>query len=355
MVVGRKRSRRLDLPPGLHFDARRQTYYYRPTAGDRKSIQFGRVTRAQAVQEWAKLAIPEMAEPGTLAEPVQDYLVRGLPLVKAVATQAEYRRIAAKVIERWGKGRYAKTAEQAMRGAFLSPAIFTAYLDAYRRSEPGGVQANRDVRFVSTVFGWAIARGHTLFNPTAGCLYIPETERRVLVDDEAMRKLLVAANDPLALMMRLGRVTGMRQTDLRLLKRTQIRDSLIHVKQSKTGVEQEWEISGDVAHVLEVATKLPGRSRSIYVFPTRRGTPYTLSGLQTLWRRACERAGVSGIQFRDIRKTAINVAPRADQTDFAGHRDPRTTERHYKVKPKRVSPLADNSPPPLASDGKKRG
>jgi len=43
--------------------------------------------------------------------------------VKAAATQAEYRRIAAKAIERWGKERYAKAAEQVMRGAFLSPAI----------------------------------------------------------------------------------------------------------------------------------------------------------------------------------------------------------------------------------------
>jgi len=39
---------------------------------------------------------------------VQDYLVRGLPLVKAVATKAEYRRIAAKVVDRWGKERYAQ-------------------------------------------------------------------------------------------------------------------------------------------------------------------------------------------------------------------------------------------------------
>jgi integrase len=60
------------------------------------------------------------------------------------------------------------------------------------------------------------------------------------------------------------------------------------------------------------------------------GVPYSERALQALWYRACKAAGVSGYQFRDIRKRAINEArERGDATAFAGHKDPRTTHRNY--------------------------
>jgi hypothetical protein len=67
--------------------------------------------------------------------------------------------------------------------------------------------------------------------------------------------------------------TGMRLTDVRLLRVQQITDGCIDLSQSKTDNDQRWEITPAVRGILDEAAKLPGRAVSMYVFPTRRGTP----------------------------------------------------------------------------------
>ena len=117
-------------------------------------------------------------------------------------------------------------------------------------------------------------------------------------------------------------------------------DGEIRIGQHKTGTAQDWQITPAVQAVLDEAMKLPGRDRSMYVFPNRQGQPYAESALQTLWYRACKPAGVTGYQFRDIRKRAINEArERGDATEFAGHKDPRTTHRNYFTEAAKVKPL----------------
>jgi len=87
----------------------------------------------------------------------------------------------------------------------------------------------------------------------------------------------------------------------------------------------------------------------MYMFPIRRGQPYTESAPQTPWYRACKAAAVTGCQFQEIHKRAINEAKeRPDATEFAGHTDPRathpTTSPKAKLKPLRreyhLHPLA---------------
>jgi|SRR5438105_12940068 len=63
----------------------------------------------------------------------------------------------------------------------------------------------------------------------------------------------------------------MRATDVRLLRVQQIHDGIIDLAQSKTGSEQQWEITPAVQAILDEAASLPGRARSLYVLPTLRG------------------------------------------------------------------------------------
>jgi integrase len=227
-----------------------------------------------------------------------------------------------------------------MMGEYLKPLDFTIYLDAFRNGERGSTQANHDVRLVSTMFSWAIARGYTLFNPVSGALYVSEKVRKVRLDDATREKIRAKVRPALALMIELAALTGMRKTDLRFLTCQQVVDGEIRVGQHKTGTAQDWEITPAVQAVLDAAAKLPGPDCSMYVFPNRRGQPYTESALQTLWYRARKAAGVSGYQFRDIRKRAINEArERGDATAFAGHKDPRTTHRNYFTEAAKVKPL----------------
>src|SRR5262249_53209851 len=134
--------------------------------------------------------------------------------------------------------------------------------------------------------------------------------------------------------------TGMRLTDVRRLRVQQIQDGIIELSQSKTKNAQQWEITSAVQAILDEAATLPGRGVSMYVFPKRNGTPYTEQGVHHMRRRALERAGLKDLQFRDIRKAAINEARRQGMNaqEFAGHADPRTTAKHYLNGPVKVRP-----------------
>ena len=53
------------------------------------------------------------------------------------------------------------------------------------------------------------------------------------------------------------------------------------------------------------------------------------------------RAGLKDLQFRDVRKAAVNEAKKLGRNaqEFAGHSDPRTTEKHYLNEPVVVKPI----------------
>jgi integrase len=78
----------------------------------------------------------------------------------------------------------------------------------------------------------------------------------------------------------------------------------------------------------------------MYVFPTSKGTPYSEQEVHYMRRQALAKAGLTGLQHRDIRKAAINEAKRLGMNaqEFAGHADAHTTEKHYLNEPVKVRP-----------------
>ena len=81
----------------------------------------------------------------------------------------------------------------------------------------------------------------------------------------------------------------------------------------------------------------PAADAAFDVFPTRRDTPYTDSGLQDAWRTARKKAGLEDVKGRSaiLRTTELNAIHRegGDATAAAGHADKRTTYRHYISEP----------------------
>jgi integrase len=155
----------------------------------------------------------------------------------------------------------------------------------------------------------------------------------------------------LRLIASLSDVTSLRKTDCRLLQLSDITEERVIVKPSKTNRKGNkappalaFARTPAIEAILEEAKTLPGRKISLFVFPTKKGTPYTENALQLAWQRTKKRAGLEKVDvvFRDIRTTEINQIHDAggDATTAAGHADKRTTERHYinvatKVTPRR--------------------
>src|SRR5262249_27563238 len=80
------------------------------------------------------------------------------------------------------------------------------------------------------------------------------------------------AGPRMRLMIEFAWRTGARQTDIRMLQVQQIRAAL-EITQSKTQMQQDWEITPELKALPAAAEKLPGRARSMFVFPQRNGQP----------------------------------------------------------------------------------
>lgn len=101
MKVGRKRTLRHDLPPGLRFDPTWETYHYRATrGGERLYVPFGKISREAAIKAYWKIVGPQKDEPaaGTVGELIDRYLHDELPRRQRVGkmkaiTATEYERI----------------------------------------------------------------------------------------------------------------------------------------------------------------------------------------------------------------------------------------------------------------------
>jgi integrase len=343
MTMGRPRKKRKDLPPGLYWSERRGFYYYRVLRGETTYAGIGKVNREKAIKAWVKITNRAELETtaGTFGELIDLFLRVELPRVKTEKTRNEYQRQCEKLRQRWGAEAYGQSDSDSVARRGLRRAVFHRHLRDCELRGGAIVQANHDVRLAHRIFEVAIQQGLTEYNPVGSVEYITTKPRKRELTQADVDALASAATPVFRLMVRLGEATGMRLTDIRLLRVQQIHDGIIDLAQSKTGNDQQWEITPAVQAILDEAAKLPGRTVSMYVFPSRRGTPLSEPSAMQMRRRAVKKAGLSDLQFRDIRKAAINEAKRQgrDATEFAGHSDPKTTKKHYLNEPVKVKPI----------------
>lgn len=136
----------------------------------------------------------------------------------------------------------------------------------------------------------------------------------------------------------LAYLTFQRQGEIRRLLWTDMDDEWIRFRPAKTesttGAKVRWRRTPEINAVLERARKI-GKVKSLFVIHNLKGQPYTKSGVETAWARACERAGVEDAHFHDLRAKAQTDAKAAGYTmeqirDGATHADTKTTEGYIK-------------------------
>ena len=192
----------------------------------------------------------------------------------------------------FGRFKLARTAAESGRHDVLRMLDVDQYLRKHEGAR-GAVQANRVIAVLSAMFAFGRRCGMTSYNPCEGAERNTEQPRKRVLSAELRTQIMAVASPALRLMCELSDVTSMRKTDVRLLLLSKVGPDEIIVESSKTGIKRAYQMTPAVRAVLQAAAKLPGRKISLYVFPTRRGTPYSESVLQTLWKRAKEKAGLA--------------------------------------------------------------
>lgn len=94
--------------------------------------------------------------------------------------------------------------------------------------------------------------------------------------------------------------TGQRQGDLLRLPWRSYDGKTIKVKQSKTGTRVVIPVGASLKAVLDAELR-----RATTILANTRGHPWTAAGFQTMWAKACSKAGVHGRTFHDLRGTAV--------------------------------------------------
>lgn len=325
--MGRRRKHNRHLPAGMYL--RHGAYYY-VARGNwiRLAREYG-----PALIRYADFvgSVPKVK---TVRDAIAHYLGSSAKRL-APATMDAYRRSAANLI--------------AVFGDMDLQDVTAAHVYRYL-TESGNVQANRDRALLSVAYTHARRTGafpRAADDPTKGLQFRnPEKPRLRYVTDDEQVALLLSASPKLACIQRFLHLTALRQSDALRVRLADIDDEGIHSRTNKTGVPLVITWTPDLRSCVDEANQLWSRGGKEFLFESmprgkhaKRGPgPYTVSGLQSLWRVARARSGVKNVRLHDLRRKASSDLDEAHATSLLGHKDPRITKRHYRAKPARVKP-----------------
>ena len=96
--------------------------------------------------------------------------------------------------------------------------------------------------------------------------------------------------------------TGQRKGDVLTMRWDAIKDGGVHVKQQKTGKRVWVPIHPMLADEIAAIER-----KDMTIVARRDGKPYTISGFNAVWRRQQKKHGFTGLQFRGLRRNAVNA------------------------------------------------
>jgi integrase len=145
------------------------------------------------------------------------------------------------------------------------------------------VVANREVACLSTVYNYGMRAGECQTNPCKGVRRNPQPPRTRYVDHAEFEAAMTDAPEAFQDFMLALYLTGLRQGEIRTLKKTQVTAERITVREPKTGKLVVVEIGDRLRPVLlRACSRTPN---SPYVFTNTQGDPWTVWAIQSQSRR----------------------------------------------------------------------
>lgn len=316
-TMGRRRTTNLDLPPRMHLS--KGSYFYVTTTVPRKWISLGK-DRTAALIEWARIeGDKKPLETGTFEAAWKRYAIEVLPQ-KAARTQSDNRKEAENLTSVFGK----------VQLDDITPQHVRQYLDI--RGQSARTRANREKALLSHVFNMAREWGYTnAANPCAGVRGHKTPGRDRYVTEAEYQALWNAATQPLRDAMDLALLTGQRPADVLKMRRTDIRDGSLWLKQNKTSKKLRVSIEGELKAVIERCNARAASYpvSSLHLVVTEKGQPLNYWNMRRLFDVARGIAKIDNVQFRDLRaKAASDVQTLEHAQALLGHQNRAMTE-HY--------------------------
>lgn len=132
------------------------------------------------------------------------------------------------------------------------------------------------------------------------------SRRDAIWTDAQTAKFIATAPAKLRLAMELARWTGQRQGDLLRLTWNAYDGTHIRLRQGKTGKLVRIKVFRELKALLDMTKR-----EAVTILTTTRGRrSWTPDGFRASWAAACEKAGVEGVTFHDLRGTFVTLAYR---------------------------------------------
>lgn len=154
---------------------------------------------------------------------------------------------------------------------------------------------------LARVMSFAKDRGIIATNPCerGGHLYVADRKDKIWTEQDIAAVLAVASSEiQLALILALW--SGQRQGDLLRLPWSAYESTYIRLRQSKGGRRVAMPAGAPLRALLDATNR-----RGPLILTNTLGRPWTSDGFRTSWGKACERAGIDGLTFHDLRGTAV--------------------------------------------------
>ncbi len=312
---GMARPRKNDLP--VRMQEKAGTYYYTPSKDGKTSwVNLGK-GRKVAMQKWAVM------EGGghTITEALAEYINSKDFKALADKTQKSYRSYVDMWVEKFG-----------WHGL---DDVNTAMLCEYVWER--GYQANRELAPLSGAYKVGLIKRWCTSNPCKGVIRAKEPKRvkAVLVDDVKA----VRAASPLWLrtVIDVAVTTALRQGDIISLDEWSASDQglLVHVSKTSRPILFKWT---------------PFLKSLKYPLTNSKGNRLNEYAIRSAWGRARIKANTKDLQFKDLRRFALQCRRESDSIysamELADHTDINTTRIYLAGTAASVEPLS--APYPLA-------
>ena len=293
------------------FTEKRGTYYFTPTVEGRTKWYRLSSNKTEALQlYYEKIVDPDTK---TVEECVQTYFESEYFDRLSPKTKKDYQYNATKIIP--------------ILGHLRANEVTAAVLSQYCRKV--GYVANQHLAILSNAFNIAIEDGHLDNNPCRLGVRRPAAPKRIkevsLDEIDRTREFL---SDQGKLFVDIAKATSLRLSDILNLDQDSVRDDGLVATIQKRASEGRVIIYDWTPELRRLAESLPIKKSG--------------AALQSEWRRAKNKAGVTDLRIHDIRRWCLQEARRQgrDAQQLADHASSSQTRAYLRGAPVRVVPLS---------------
>lgn len=313
------------MPPRTYRG--RSAYEFKPKNGG--TIRLCDITSTPS-QLWSayEALINDRTDENTFSGLVENFFKSADFFELGTETQKDYRKYSLKVISVFGK----------MPPNSIKPEHVRKYLD--KRGVKSRTQANREKAFMSRVFRWGFERGKVKGNPCKGVKQFKEVARDRYITNAEYAALYNVSPPVVQVAMELAYLCCARQADVLEMKKSQLVEEGIMIKQSKTSVAQIKAWSPRLESVVKACNALPLKSgmSSIFVVHQPSGSKYTRDGFNSRWMKAKEAAREAypnldfNFTFHDLKAKGISDLSGNiyDKQAISGHKNVEQTARYNR-------------------------